>query len=207
MLQQLVHSGDASLEVGSGIGAHAIALAARWSVIRFLFVYEDDPLLAQISGEQPGGNRSAWRVTQMRRALGGCSRLGDESWAEVDRRRSRIVKRSTISGSSGWTCSSCKPAATSPRCWRDRTLPVAIAPGRCSSRPTRPDDRGDGRAHRGLRLSMLVDRVANVSPESIFPVDHRPHGTEVAPVLVGIPEEPEVPAMLDRHIDVRTVVA
>jgi FkbM family methyltransferase len=71
LLARLVRPGAHVVEAGSGVGAHALALAKMVGTEGQLFLYESRPLIQQILLRNLQVNRLAQCVTLMRRALAG----------------------------------------------------------------------------------------------------------------------------------------
>ena len=70
LLAGLIRPGTTVLEVGAGIGAHTLALAADVGESGHLFLYESRPLVQRILRQNLGANRIT-NVTVMRRSLEG----------------------------------------------------------------------------------------------------------------------------------------
>ena len=69
LLARLIGPDDHLVEVGSGIGAHAIPLAKMLGPKGHLFLYETRPMLRRILQQNLAANRVAQKTTLMRRSL------------------------------------------------------------------------------------------------------------------------------------------
>ncbi len=71
LLARMIGPDDRLIEVGSGIGAHAIPLARMLGPRGHLFLYETRPILGRILQQNLAANRVSQRTTLMRRAISG----------------------------------------------------------------------------------------------------------------------------------------
>ena len=70
LLSRLIRPGSTVLEVGAGVGAHTLPLAAAVGETGHVFLYESRPVLQRILRQNLGANRIT-NITVMRRSLGG----------------------------------------------------------------------------------------------------------------------------------------
>jgi tetratricopeptide (TPR) repeat protein len=82
LLARIIWPGATVMEVGAGVGAHALFLAAAVGTAGHLFLYEPRPLMQRVLRQNLVANRVA-HVTVMRHALGGPAQSGVE-WETVD---------------------------------------------------------------------------------------------------------------------------
>jgi len=75
VLARLIRPGATLMEIGAGVGMHALYLAAAIGPAGHLFVYEPRPLLQRVLRQNLAANRLG-NVTLMSRALGRASSLG-----------------------------------------------------------------------------------------------------------------------------------
>ena len=70
LMLRWVRAGGVGMEVGAGVGAHAIALGEALGPEGHLFLYEGRPVVKRVLSQNLGANRIG-NVTLMRRMLGG----------------------------------------------------------------------------------------------------------------------------------------
>jgi len=79
LLARMIGPDDRLIEVGSGIGAHAIPLAKMLGPRGHLFLYETRPVLRRILQQNLAANRVTQSTTLMRRAVSGASDTPEDS--------------------------------------------------------------------------------------------------------------------------------
>jgi tetratricopeptide (TPR) repeat protein len=79
LLARLIAPDDRVLEVGSGIGAHAIPIAKMLGPKGHLFLYEPQPIARRILQQNLAANRVAQKATLMRRAISGTNNVPEDS--------------------------------------------------------------------------------------------------------------------------------
>jgi hypothetical protein len=74
----LIRPDDFVLEVGSGIGAHAVPLAKMLAPVGHLFLYETRPVLRRVLEQNLAANRTTQKTTLMRRAVSGGADVSED---------------------------------------------------------------------------------------------------------------------------------
>jgi tetratricopeptide (TPR) repeat protein/precorrin-6B methylase 2 len=83
LLARLIRPGATILEVGAGVGEHALCLAAAVGEAGHLFLYESRPVVKRILQQNLGANRVT-NVTLMRRTLGATGEATDHGSETLD---------------------------------------------------------------------------------------------------------------------------
>jgi len=83
LLRRLIKPGATLMEVGTGVGVHALHLAAAAGSAGHVFLYEAQPLRRRVLRQNLAANRVG-SVTLMRRMLGATSEADDRSCETVD---------------------------------------------------------------------------------------------------------------------------
>jgi precorrin-6B methylase 2 len=83
LLARLIRAGATVLEVGAGVGEHALFLAAAVGEAGHLFLYESRPVVKRILQQNLGANRVT-NITLMRRTLGAAGEATDRGCETLD---------------------------------------------------------------------------------------------------------------------------
>jgi precorrin-6B methylase 2 len=83
LLARLIRPGATVLEVGAGVGEHALFLAAAVGETGHLFLYESRPVVRRILQQNLGANRVT-NITLMRRTLGATGEAADRGSETLD---------------------------------------------------------------------------------------------------------------------------
>ncbi len=194
LLARIVRPGSTMLEVGAGVGAHAVFLGRMLGEAGHLFLYESRPVLQRIMRQNLAAN-GVGNVTVMRRALG--------SRGEEDSGRSRRAKRWTNCSWSGWTGSRSMRVLLRWTCLPGRARRCGGC-GRCCSwrrRTSRGCARWRSRransaiAAGGWRRRCSIRRISIVARRTSLPA-------RKALALLAIPEEIDVDIALDECIEI-----
>jgi hypothetical protein len=183
LLGKLIGPAATLMEVGAGVGVHALGLAATITSAGHLFLYEPRPLMQRVLRQNLVAN-GVGNVTMMKRALGRGAEAGPietqtESLDELHLERLHLLKINADASALEVL------AGATDTLWRLRPLLCIAAPedGALSELRTRTADFG----YRCWRVETALFNPDNFNcrEDDIF-------GGKVATALVAVPEETEI---------------
>jgi precorrin-6B methylase 2 len=190
LLGRLIRPGATVLEVGAGVGGHALFLAATIGEGGHLFLYESRPVVRRILQQNLGANRVT-NITLMRRTLGATGEAADRGAETLDELQLERLDWLKINGSVSALEVLAGGAET---LWRLRPLLFLAAQDEPSL--TALVSRAQAFSYRCWRMETAL-----FNPQNFNRRDADIFSGRTALALLAIPEEIDVDVALDECIE------